>query len=281
MPETERLGALRPPFRGVERRSHDLKARPVDNPPAVIEESDGRGDVLERERVYRRSLAFADLVATALALFLATGVFGHQLGAGAFVAIPLIIAASKLQGLYDRDGLLVRKTTLDELPELFRLATLATLGLWLLDGALLSGPMAKREALLLWALLPTLTLAARRIARFVANRRLEDERCLFIGDSTSYERLRSKFDGAGVRAELVARMNLQRVAHRGSRGATVHELRDLIDWARAQRVIIDPSSLPRDEMLDLVRVAKSVGVQVSLLPRVLDVVGSEVVFDHV
>jgi hypothetical protein len=32
-------------------------------------------------------------------------------------------------------------------------------------------------------------------------------------------------------------------------------------------------------MLEFVRAAKSVGVRVSLLPRVLDVVGSSVVFD--
>ena len=34
-------------------------------------------------------------------------------------------------------------------------------------------------------------------------------------------------------------------------------------------------------MLDFVRAAKSVGVRVSLLPRVLDVVGTSVVFDEI
>jgi exopolysaccharide biosynthesis polyprenyl glycosylphosphotransferase len=47
----------------------------------------------------------------------------------------------------------------------------------------------------------------------------------------------------------------------------------------ADRVIIDPQALPDAAMLDYVRAAKSTGVGVSLLPRVLDVVGSSVVFD--
>jgi exopolysaccharide biosynthesis polyprenyl glycosylphosphotransferase len=65
-------------------------------------------------------------------------------------------------------------------------------------------------------------------------------------------------------------------------GSHLHEraLHDLLDRTNGHRVIIDPSALPDREMLDLVRTAKGLGVRVSLLPSVHDVVGSEVVFDQ-
>ena len=43
----------------------------------------------------------------------------------------LILVLSKVLNLYDRDELLLRKTTLDEAPKLFQVATLMALLLWL------------------------------------------------------------------------------------------------------------------------------------------------------
>ena len=42
----------------------------------------------------------------------------------AIAAVPILIVCAKLTGLYDRDETLLRKTTLDEAPKLFQLATL-------------------------------------------------------------------------------------------------------------------------------------------------------------
>jgi lipopolysaccharide/colanic/teichoic acid biosynthesis glycosyltransferase len=46
------------------------------------------------------------------------------------------------------------------------------------------------------------------------------------------------------------------------------------------RLLIVPSHERPEETLELVRAAKATGVRVSLVPQVLDVVGSAVVFDH-
>ena len=48
-----------------------------------------------------------------------------------------------------------------------------------------------------------------------------------------------------------------------------------------QRVIIAPRSTDHGDVLDLVRPVKSVGLNVSVLPRLLEIVGSSVVVDDV
>ncbi len=47
------------------------------------------------------------------------------------------------------------------------------------------------------------------------------------------------------------------------------------------RVILAPGSGETDDMLDAIRLVKALGVRVSVLPRVLEVVGSSVEFDDV
>ncbi len=233
-----------------------------------------------RDRFYRRMLAYADVLAALIALTLALDVLGDDmLKPLSLLALPLIVLAGKLQGLYDRDELLLRKTTIDEAPQLFQLATLYTLVLWVAGDVLLDGSLGREQALVLWGSFFLFALGGRSVARIAARRTSPVERCMFIGDAGAYARLRSKLDQSDVRAELVGRLSLQRIARAGARNAGAQELHDLMGWADVHRVIIEPQTLPPDEMLDLVRAAKSVGVRVSLLPRVLDVVGTSVVFD--
>ena len=51
-----------------------------------------------------------------------------------WLAVPILLVCAKLTGLYDRDETLLRKTTLDEAPKLFQLATLCALVAWLTGG---------------------------------------------------------------------------------------------------------------------------------------------------
>ena len=279
MPETDvlvRRRAVLPPLRRMGRRAHGHGGA------EAIREARSASLVEARDRRYRLALILADIASAAGALLVCVSVLGDdQLRLATVVALPLIVFASKMHGLYDRDELLIRKTTMDEAPQLFQLATLYTLAFWLLDGTLLDGTFGEGQVLALWASLFGFTLVGRHAARKAARRAVPIERCLFIGDAHGYDRLRGKLDGERLKAELVGRMSLQRVARRGERASGDQELRELIRWTGAHRIIIDPQILPPQEMLDFVRAAKSLGVRVSLLPRVLDVVGTSVVFDHV
>jgi exopolysaccharide biosynthesis polyprenyl glycosylphosphotransferase len=57
-------------------------------------------------------------------------------------------------------------------------------------------------------------------------------------------------------------------------------LGELILRHEVHRVVIAPAAAQGNETLDLIRMAKHAGVRVSVLPRLLEVVGSSVEFDH-
>jgi exopolysaccharide biosynthesis polyprenyl glycosylphosphotransferase len=247
----------------------------------AIEDGRARNVAVEqRDRTYRRMLMYADLISASMSLLLIITLLGNdRLRLASFLGLPLIVAVGKIKGLYDRDELLIRKTTMEEVPQLFQLATLYTLLFWLGEDLLVAGAMGHGQVVVLWASLLVLSVVGRRLARMLAKRAVSTERILFIGDASSYDRLRSKFEDDRVDAELVGRMSLQRTGRSGERGASKEELHELLEWTGAHRIVIEPQTLPAQEMLDFVRAAKNVGVRVSLLPRVLDVVGSSVVFD--
>ena len=70
--------------------------------------------------------------------------------------------AGKVSGLYDRDELLINKTTLDQAPQLFQLATLYALLIWLLDRSLIVGELGSRQVLVLWGSLFVFVVLGRR-----------------------------------------------------------------------------------------------------------------------
>ena len=257
-----------------------LHLRPASTAPPAIVESTPVAEAEARDRTFRRLLAYADILAALLALIVSVALLGDdRLAATTLAGLPIIVLVSKLQGLYDRDELLMRKSTIDEIPRIFQLSTLYTLVVWLLDDQLIVGTLGSAQVLLLWAALFSFAVLGRVLGRRLAARATPSERCLFVGDARSYDRLRGKIDGRGV--DFVGRMSLQRVARSGERSTTIEELEDLIAWTKAHRVVIEPQALPAEEMLDFVRAAKAVGVRVRLLPRILDVVGTSVVFDEI
>jgi exopolysaccharide biosynthesis polyprenyl glycosylphosphotransferase len=234
----------------------------VPQPPALPVSG---GAVEARDRRGRALLVVADWLAVAAAALAA--------GKPAWLAAaPPILLLSTLHGLYERDTLVLRKSTLDEAPRLLQVVSLATLGLWLAG--------AGRAPLLAFGVvLFAGTLLARLTARRLAAALLPPERCLFIGDAADYDRLRGKLASRAVHARLCGRLALRDERDPAAPAGDLVGLHELIAETRAHRVVIDPQALPPEEMLDVVRAAKALGLRVTLLPRVLDVVGSAVVFD--
>jgi exopolysaccharide biosynthesis polyprenyl glycosylphosphotransferase len=248
--------------------------------PAIREAHTINLEVLRRDRRYRRSLIVADALAALLALLLCAGVVhGLTVQPSVLLGLPVVILASKLTGLYDRDELLIRKTTFDEAPKLFQLATLYTLIIWMLDDVVLGSTLGSEAAGVLWASLWGLGLTCRRVARFAARRSVVAERLLVIGDATTYARIEDKLGMGGTHTELVGRMSLQRLTGSEERSIDRDTMRELVRDLNVHRVMIATSQTNPQVTLDLVRAAKAAGVRVSIVPHVFDVVGNSVVFD--
>src|SRR5687768_5839056 len=67
---------------------------------------------LSRDAVGRRLLVLADVAAATLALIVCVPLLGDDtLALATLAGLPIVVLMSKLTGLYDRDDLLLRKTT--------------------------------------------------------------------------------------------------------------------------------------------------------------------------
>jgi exopolysaccharide biosynthesis polyprenyl glycosylphosphotransferase len=241
--------------------------------PPPIREIDPRREVARRDAIFRRSLAFADALAAAGAVALCVVGFGHDaLRPLALLALPLVVIAGKLAGIYDRDELLINKTTIDQAPQLFQLATLYALLFFLLQGHFMAGELGAGQVIVLWGAMFVLAVLARRAGRGFARAVAPAERVLFVGSAASCDRLRAKIASTGARATVVARMSLDG-------GESVALLHRLVDELRVHRVVIEPSEPLPQATLDFVREAKATGARVSLLPRILEVVGSSIEVD--
>jgi exopolysaccharide biosynthesis polyprenyl glycosylphosphotransferase len=257
------------------------QARPATGRPAIREAQEVHPEVLKRDRRYRRSLMVADAVAALLALVLSAALDSNiTIELSVLLGLPLVNVASKLTGLYDRDELLIRKTTFDEAPALFQLATLYALVVWMLDGVILGTTLHTPAVLVLWFSLWAFGLLCRRIARYAASRAVPVERLLVIGDAATYARIAEKLDMDDSHAHLVGRVPLQRAAGSGEeRPIDRDTMRELVREMNVHRVMVAPSQVNPQVTLDLIRAAKAAGVRVSIVPHVFDVVGHSVVFD--
>jgi exopolysaccharide biosynthesis polyprenyl glycosylphosphotransferase len=230
--------------------------------------------------MFRRTLAVADVLSAALALVVCVNVLGSDsLRPIALLALPLIVLVGKAHRLYDRDELVINKTTIDQAPALFQCATLYTLAIVLLQGQFIDGALSAIQVIGLWATLFVAAVLARRLARTISHKLTPPERCLFVGTQESYERLRTKLSGGP--ADVVGRMALNLISTEKLIGTGTVTLHTLIKDLDVHRVIIEPSEALPQSTLDFVREAKSTGVRVSLLPRILEVVGSTIEVDDV
>ena len=277
-PRTTAQSEAPSPVETAPRRGRRVSAR---LPWFAIADGQSPALVRDRDRLYRWLLAAGDVAAAALALLLAlTLLDGVAPRFTVVLVLPIVVLANKLFGLYDRDELLLRKTTLDEGPVLFQVATLYALLIWLLEDLVVVGDLTRPEVLLLWGALFAAALGSRALARRLARFLAATERLLVLGDEQSALRLREKLAQSATKAEVVE------VLAPGPDGRWTMEGGDPTAWLQRviherqiQRVILAPGTTDTDDYLDLVRTVKSLGVRVSILPRIFEVVGSSVVFD--
>jgi exopolysaccharide biosynthesis polyprenyl glycosylphosphotransferase len=245
----------------------------------ALSEAPSRRAVEVRDRTYRHLLAYADALAALVALYLAVVVFGDdRLRAASLLTLPIVVVTSKLMGLYERDALVLKKTTLEESAALFQLSTLFAMVTWLLEPMVVDGWLSNRQVLGLWGLLYVMALIGRGIAREIARRRSPIERCLLAGSAEAVETvLRGLANTRRVKAAIVDHVLLEDPGR--PHGEVIAELEEAIVRSDIHRVILAPHETDSDEFLEKISLVKSLGVRVSVLPRLFEVVGTAVEFD--
>ena len=239
-----------------------------------------RPTVQRRESLQRRLLGAADLLAAAFAVVVVIlGTGANNPGIAVVAATPLVVVLFKVAGLYDRGQMRLVHSTLDEAPKLLQLTGLYTLAMAIFAPALMSGDLSSPQIAGIWVLGFVGTLVGRSIARAIAGKSSPEERCLVIGEPEIAERVRDKIRSSSARASVIATLPLGTDPLDG--GETLESLRSLVYEHSIDRVIIAPATIDTQGVHELIRVAKAAGVRVSLLPRMLEVVGSAVEFDDV
>lgn len=236
-----------------------------------------------REALHRRLLGITDVASVAIALFVVFSISAQRdVGVVALIGVTVVLLLFKIAGLYDRDDLHLVHSTLDEVPLLAQLTALYALGVAVLHRFLVGGTLAADQVALLWFASLAALVSGRVGARALAGRLMPPERCLVIGDAERVDRIRQKLQSSQARASVVASLPFASgeideadwVAIPAIVGQIVREL-------GVHRIIVAPTTGESRDVVDLIRVAKAVGVRVSVLPRMFEVVGSAVEFDDV
>ena len=239
--------------------------------------------VATRDRVFTVGLIVADVVALALALALAALV-GASPSLGAVALAAAIVVAAGGAGLYDRDELLLRKTTLEEGPRLLAVAGLVTLVALLSEAVTFAAHLGTGEVLVLWSGLTMALVITRTAARHALETRVPVERCLLFGSPKDQERLDRALSGNRSPSQLVARVPVERIMSETADGeceVNLRALAGLVRWFDAQRIIISAEHAAPGTTLDLLRASKAVGVRLSFLSVVLGAIGHGLVVDDV
>jgi exopolysaccharide biosynthesis polyprenyl glycosylphosphotransferase len=230
---------------------------------------------LRRESFHRRVLAAADLLAASVALVLVSSAMGaSQAGLAALVGMPLVVLLFKIAGLYDRDQLRLVHSTLDEAPLVAQLSGLYVLSLAILEPALLQGTLGGDQMAALWLTSFSAVMGGRMLARWLVARALPVERCVVIGEPQHADRIREKLASSRAHAAVIATLPLE--GDEIERFGSVDGIRGIVDRLQLHRVIIAPTTTDAGGIAELIRAAKGAGVQVSVLPRMLEAVGSAV-----
>ena len=235
------------------------------------------GAASRRHSWQRVLLVCADLLAVALALAVGADAAGGTLGLGS-VALGLLmtVGIAKAGGLYDKDQLVLRRSTLDEAPRLLQLAAVIAVAYWVT----LETQIDRDALAVTWVMLSGSLVACRALARMSARLTLPPQRCLFLGDPVVAPYVKGKIGAGRANGEVVHEIHLQPRDTAAAFGG-LEGLQRAVDDRAIDRVVIAPVSSDAADTLELVRIAKLSCAEVSIFPRLFEVVGTAVEFEEI
>ena len=269
-----------------EPRALPLPVAPAAEPVAPAFESHR---LRRRGWLLRRALLVADLVALACAV-VALDLLGASLalgdpaiwafGAAVFCAWVLFAQG---YGLYANDEIQAVRPTADDVPGVILLATLTTwLGVLALNGTGIGHPQLGLTTAF-WLAAITLMLTARAGARSVVRRRfVPRERTLIVGagrvGSEIARRLGRRpeygLEVIGFLDDDPLQDPLRSLEEGPPQLGATSRIEAVLRGYRVERVIFAFSRLPAQEQIDLFQRCMELGVQVDIVPRLYEVIGS-------
>jgi len=266
-------------------RGRRSRGRAAGSAPRVVGLRHGR-----RDRVLRRALLLADATAL-LAALVVTSDLRPRPQTALLVAIVLGsgVAALRAYGLYERDAKRINHATLDELPALFHAFLLACSLIWVLC-RVTPAPSLRFGALLSLALAGfALLVALRTLARRVVKRSFGRERSLLVGDDASVALIARKLaahpEYGSEPVGVLARSGISTAAVAGLPvlggvdGERLAALAGVHGIARV--VVVADDALTEPELLGVLRRCRELGLKVSILPQLVDLIGPSAEIDEI
>jgi exopolysaccharide biosynthesis polyprenyl glycosylphosphotransferase len=279
--------ARQPPLATQDRASAARAADAAERPVPYDDYLGERAHVSSpRDRARSCALVLADLVAVGAA-FLISGFASAdtQNGLPMLAALPLWGAMNKLIGLYDRDATAIDNRSLHELPRLVESAAVGGVLVFLL--APFAGVAAHRHQALLFIGIAVTLMACLRFASRMAVRRLYGpERAVIVGSGSVARLLADKLrthPAYGVK--VLGYVDVPPADDAVEAGLPM--LGDLSCFKRicreleVNRVVVAFSPLDHEHMLDTIRASNALGLRVSIVPRLFEVLGRSMLVDEV
>lgn len=246
--------------------------------------------------VLRRLLAGSDVLGLFCALLLSGLISGrHDLGQFLLLGLPTLLVwvlLLRAYGLYDRDAKRINHSTVDDLPGLFHAVFIGAVLLWGYFRLLLPHPFFLSEVISFGVISMALMFFGRVLAR-TWMRRSGQRNVLIVGADEAAGALIGKLQNHpeyGIR--LVGQLIQHHEPDDGNAPdlslprplrvlGTPADLSTVATEQRVDRVIVSTSGLAPDQLLPLLRRCKKLGIRVSVLPQMFDVMGPSVEVDDV
>jgi exopolysaccharide biosynthesis polyprenyl glycosylphosphotransferase len=163
-------------------------------------------------------------------------------------------------------------------------AVAGTLLAWMFSDLLATGePFTRPQVGLLFCLLFLTLGLTRMFARRIALAATPAERLLVLGSAAEASRIGDSLERISpLNAQVVGRVQVEREPRsvNGDRPLGVFDDLDyILKKHSVDRVVICPHGESSSTMLETIRLVKGLGVKVSVMPRLFEVVGSSVEFD--
>jgi exopolysaccharide biosynthesis polyprenyl glycosylphosphotransferase len=160
-----------------------------------------------------------------------------------------------------------------------------TLLIWFSGSVFVMGGLSRIQGVAVLVLTTVAVALTRAVVRQLTAAAVPAERILVVGNKRDYARLNDRMVTTALPAQTVGRLDLADWG--GAEGDTPSRDRDarlaalahVVEDLHVDRAIIVSDDESPEVMLDLIRAVKGLGVRVSVLPRLLEVVGSAVAYD--